>query len=231
MVFAATSNTIAALSWFFLRVFADPDLVARIRSEVAAVTAVDSHPDTGRPTTATIDVTRLEKDCPTLFACYRECLRMYADAVGNRRVLRDTTLRDPVSGREYLLRKGTNVQWAARLLHHLEPAWGEDVREFRPERWLHPTSLEEKKRRAAMIPFGGGRHLCPGRFWAQAENLGVVAAVALGFEVQGAKVPESTVAYFTTAMKRPVGDRGPGIRITRRTGWEDTTWAYKCTSE
>ncbi|MBE3043584.1 cytochrome P450, partial [Candidatus Bathyarchaeota archaeon] len=205
MPMAATTNTIPMLYWFFLNVFTRPELVAIIRDEVAAVTILETDGE-GTRTAADVDVSRLEKGCPTLFACYRETLRLYSDVVGNRRVMEDTTLRDPTSGAEYLLRKGINVQWAGRLTHALEPIWGDDVKEFKPERWIGATSADEKGRRGAMIPFGGGKTLCPGRYFAQAELLGFVAALALGFEVEveGGRAPEATVAYLGTAVKRPV---------------------------
>lgn len=226
IAFAATSNTIGVLAWFFLNVFESPELVERIRDEVEVATAVESS-DAGRRT-ATVDISRLDKECPTLFACYRETLRLYADTVGNRRAMQDTTLRDPSTGREYLLRKGITVQWPARLPHALESVWGPDARSFRPDRWLEATSAKERKRRVAMIPFGGGKTLCPGRYFAQAENLGLVAAVALGFEVEGAAAPKGGVAYMGTAMKRPEDDWSPGVRLRRREGWENVTWEFKC---
>lgn len=225
IAFAATSNTIMTLCWFFLNVFESPELVERIREEVEVVAAVEGEPGSRK---ATVDISRLEKECPTLFACYRETLRFYSDTLGNRRVMEDTTLRDPATGREYLLRKGLNVQWPTRLPHAMSSVWGDDANVFRPDRWLEATSADEKKRRPAMIPFGGGKTLCPGRYFAQAENLGLVAAVALGFEVEGAGVPGAGVAYMGTAMKRPEGDWSPGVRLKRKEGWEDVTWEFKC---
>lgn len=226
IAFAATSNTIATLCWFFLNVFESPERVERIREEVGVLTAVEGEAGARR---ATVDISRLDKECPTLFACYRETLRLYSDTLGNRRVMEDTTLRDPATGREYLLRKGLNVQWPARLPHLMSSIWGPDAHLFRPDRWLdETTSADEKQRRAAMIPFGGGKTLCPGRYFAQAENLGLVAAVALGFVVEGAGAPGAGVAYMGTAMKRPEGDSSAGVKLRRREGWEDVTWDFKC---
>jgi cytochrome P450 len=80
-----------------------------------------------------------------------------------------------------------------------------------------------------MIPFGGERHLCPGRNFALAEMLGLVGALALGFEVMGARPPDATDAYLGTAMRRPKwGDQDPSVRVTRREGWADVTWSFKC---
>lgn len=228
MLFVSTTNTIPTLIWFFIHVFAHKDLAARIRAEVELVATVDTNPDTGRRT-ASIDISRLEKACPTLHATYRETLRKYSDVLGNRRVMADTTLRHPVTGREYLLKKGVNVQWAAQVTHGLDNVWGEGNDAFDPDRFVETSAVDEKKRRGAMIPFGGGRNLCPGRNFAQAENLGLVSAVALGFDVEGMEVPGATNAYMGTAVKRPEwGDVGPPIQLKRRPGWEDVTWEFKC---
>jgi cytochrome P450 len=228
MPFVGTSNTIPTLIWFFLNVFSNEDLVDRIRSEVESVLVTETNPDDGRRT-ATVDITRLEKECPTLYGCYRETLRKYSDLLGNRRVMADTTLRDPATGREYLLRKGINVQWPTIVTHQLPSVWGNDTHEFKPERFIDTPNLEEKKRRGAMIPFGGGRTLCPGRYFAQAENLAFVGAIAVGFDVEGATVPAASNAFPGTAMQRPDwGDKDPGVKIKRRMEWEDVTWEFKC---
>jgi hypothetical protein len=229
MPWVATTNTIPTLFWFFTHVFATPDLVIRIRSEVETVTLVDTDAS-GNRTAAEVDITRLERGCPTLYACFREALRLYSDALGNRRVMADTTLKDSDSGREYLLRKGVNVQWPTIVPHRLTSVWGDDANKFSPERFLRtPSPEEDSLRRGAMIPFGGGKHLCPGRNFAQAESLGLVAALALGFEVDGAKPPASTRPYLGTAMRRPDWrGQDPSVKLTRRPGWDRVAWSFKC---
>jgi cytochrome P450 len=228
MPWVGTTNTIPTLFWFFVHVFSEPAYVARIRDEVQALTTITAASD-GKGRVADIDITRLEKDCPMLHACYREALRLYSDMFGNRRVMADTIVRDPSDGREYLLRKGVNVQWVSCIPHLLQEVWGPDARDFNPERFVETPAPEEKKRRGAMIPFGGGRNLCPGRGFALAENLGLISALALGYEIEGASVPGDVNAYMGTAMRRPVwGDKNPGVRIKRRAGWEDVTWKFSC---
>jgi cytochrome P450 len=225
MPWAATTNTPISLVWLFASVFSRRDLVGRIRPEVEAITVVTAT-STGR--TATTDVNRFDKQCPTLMACYREALRVYNNNTGNRRVLKDTFIQDS-DGREYLLKQGTTVQWIAGVAHLDENIWGANAHEFDPDRWIQATAQDEKRRRPAHIPFGGGRNLCPGRNFALAEQLALVSALALGFEVEGVQVPR--------IMKTPVGNsmRPPSwegldrsVRIRRRTGWEDVTWDFTC---
>ncbi|PKS08401.1 hypothetical protein jhhlp_005345 [Lomentospora prolificans] len=227
MLFVSTSNTIPTLFWLFSHIFADSKLLSKIRDEVETLVTVESNAEGGR--TATLDLGPLEKQCPMLHAVYLEVLRLYSDLIGTRRVIEDTTLRDPVTGQEYFLRKGVNVQWCSKVAHHVQEVWGDDSEIFKPGRFINTTTLDEKKRRGALIPFGGGKHLCPGRNFARLENIGLVSALAIGFDLEGVVLPPARDAYLGTAMKRPeFGGKTDPIKITRRKGWEDVTWAFKC---
>ena len=227
MPWVATTNTIPVLFWLFVNLFSKPDYVARVRGEVEDVVAFSK--DVKGDSVATIDISKLENDCPMLMSCYREVLRLYNDFLGNRRVMQDTTIRD-IDGREYLLKEGMNMQWTSGVPHMSSGIWGQDVNEFNPDRWLNPPAVDEKKRRGAMIPFGGGKHLCPGRRFALAENLGFVGAVALAFETDGVQLPAGVGAVrLGTAIRRPIwGEVSPAFKLKRREGWENVTLAFTC---
>lgn len=107
--------------------------------------------------------------------------------------------------------------------------WGDDAEAFRPERWIDAPAHEEKKRRGAMIPFGGGKHLCPGRMFAWTELIAVVGALALAFDVEGARLPPGIEPPIPGAgMRRPLWDGGkePTLRISRREGWDDVQLGF-----
>lgn len=219
----AVTNTIPTLFWFFMHIFSNPDRVERIRREVEAITTITTS-DQGRQ--ATIVIKDLEKKCNYLLACYRETLRITIHNVGSRRVLEDTTIKDG-EGREYLLEKGINVQWCSSLTHVLEPVWGDDASSFVPERFLDIAPRDEKRRRGANIPFGGGRNLCPGRNFALAENIGFVGVLCAGFNVEEVQVPGFEDPVIGTGSRKPVwGDQRRGTGIGRRKGWEDVTWTF-----
>ncbi|KAK1621445.1 prostacyclin synthase [Colletotrichum phormii] len=223
--FAATLNTAPNLFWTFAEVFSRPEYIERIRQEVLRV-VVATKTETGRD--VTINAKSLEADCPFLGACFREVLRLHSAQIGNRRVMKDATLED-TDGRQYLLKKGTNMQWSASVTHFMPEIWGDDAASFKPERFLDVDPREEKRRRGALIPFGGGRYLCPGRHFAQTETLGFVSALALGFDVDGVKVPAAEAPPLGGATRRPAGNRAAEqIKISRREGWEDVTWRFVC---
>jgi cytochrome P450 len=77
-----------------------------------------------------------------------------------RSAVRDTWL--PTGGGEDLsslvfVTKGQQVQMQMYAMQHSKTQWGEDVDEFKPEKW---TDLEPGWKFA---PFGGRRRICPGR--------------------------------------------------------------------
>ena len=90
-------------------------------------------------------------------ACISESLRLSPPgSVINNKVIRD--LHMDVSGRKYLLKKGTRVM---PCIHALHAKYGDA---FQPERFLQDESGAEPY----VMPFGRGRRSCPGR------NLGMI---------------------------------------------------------
>ncbi|KAF4954520.1 hypothetical protein FSARC_12133 [Fusarium sarcochroum] len=219
-----STNTIPTSFWLFARVFTNPDYISRIRVEIESIAILK---DTPEGKTATFDVRKLEKDCPFLNAVYQEILRYYAHPVGNRMVMEDTKIQD-AEGNKYLLKKGVNVQWPPMVTQFTDTVWGQDADIFRPERFLDVSAQDEKLRRGAILAFGGGRHLCPGRKFAVAEILGLVGVITLGFEVEGLNLPDSTDAGVGVGL-RPAhwGSQDRGFSLKRREGWEDVTWIFE----
>ncbi|KAJ3543484.1 hypothetical protein NM208_g3553 [Fusarium decemcellulare] len=231
LLHVATANTIPTLFWFMAQIFTRPDLVQRLREEV--LPAIER----GDQNEVIIDITTLDQKCPLLVSCYREAIRLSNQAVGNRRILEDTTITDS-KGNSYLLKKGMNIQMSAEVLHTMTDVWGQNVHDFDPERFIEKGSKEssqaEKTKRASFVPFGGGRHLCPGRNFAFAENLGFVASLLLGFEISSEhssafEVPPMQKCGFSEAAGKPVKfGEGFGAQIRKREGWESTKWSFVC---
>ncbi|KAI9151503.1 Cytochrome P450 monooxygenase [Paramyrothecium foliicola] len=218
-----TTNTIPTTFWLFYHIFSKPDYVEKVRKEIEAITVVTTESE---GTIAEMQTIKLEKSCVFLYACYQETLRVYLHSVGNRRVMNDVKIQDQ-QGQEYLLRKGINVQWPPNVLHFLDSAWGDDTDTFKPERFINTSSQDERRRRGAYLPFGGGRNLCPGRKFALAEILGFLGALALGFDIEGVELPDALDPPFGQAARQPVWNgKSRGMTIRRRQGWEETTWKF-----
>jgi cytochrome P450 len=220
IAWASLTNTIPSLAWVFVHIFSRPDYAERVRQE--ALEATSRHDGI-----ATVDVTQLSGK-PFLSACVQEVQRLYNKLCGYRRVLEDTVLRD-ADGQDYLLKQGCIAQWFHGVPHLNKEVWGKDAREFRPERFIDAPAEEEKKRRGAMIPFGGGKHLCPGRRFALTEITCMVASIAMVFEVDGVTVPAARAGYAGCAVAH-LGwepDSGPSVQFRRRDGWEDVQLEFQ----
>lgn len=224
LLWAGVTNTAPALFWLFVHVLTNPEYTSRVQAEISAITTITTGIE-GR--TATLNIKQLEKSCPFLNACLQETLRLYFHSVGNRRVMQDTKIQD-AEGRKYLLKKGCNIQWPPSVTHFASDVWGSDVESFKPERALDATPQDKKNRRGSMLSFGGGKNLCPGRKFAQTEVLAFVGIVALGFEVEGLKLPGWKDAGVGAGPRVPDwGSVDAGVRLKRRKGWEDVTWSFE----
>ncbi|KAK4147364.1 cytochrome P450 [Dichotomopilus funicola] len=251
--FAAMANTVPLLFWLIGWVFemqgktgsgGQADVVERLRKEVEGL-IVGREGDVVRLSVATSAV---EQNCPLLMSCYKETQRKTVHQVSTRTVAEDTILRDR-AGKEYLLKKGTVAQLVLGAGHNMEEYWGEDVDEFKPDRFVTGSNNSNNSNnqasktedgpgsvramRAAFLPFGGGSHLCPGRAFAFAEMMAVMATLLLGFDVQPLeggewKVPEFATRSVIDAVTKPKnhGD-GFGVKLRRRKGWENAQWKYE----
>lgn len=99
--------------------------------------------------------------CEYLQNCINEALRLGRPTpVTARQAIWDTRL--PKGGgidgeAPIFILKGTPVVLNIFKLHHRQDIWGNDVEQFRPERW------ENRQRTWEFIPFGGGTRACIGR--------------------------------------------------------------------
>ncbi|KAF6798866.1 prostacyclin synthase, partial [Colletotrichum musicola] len=224
---AATVNTAPSMFWLLVNVFSEPNYLSRLRNEVENASVISITEEGGRRV-ASVDVMALGTACPYLVGCYRETLRFENTVTGSRTVMaRDTTITDHETGREYLLKEGVEVQWSAAVMHK-QPVWGEDRDVFNPERWLKPTPEISKGSKESFVPFGGGKHLCPGRNFAFSELLGCLAVLAVGFEIEGVQVPGHAMLFEHSGLRSPLyGTKPKKATLKRRQGWEDVEWRYK----
>ncbi|KAF9871136.1 prostacyclin synthase [Colletotrichum karsti] len=218
---ASTVNTAPSMFWLLVNVFSNPKYLTRLREEVEGATAITITKD-GDRRVANVDVTALGNSCPYLVACYRETLRFENTVTGSRMVMsKDTTITDHETGREYLLKEGVEVQWSASVMHK-KPVWGDDREVFNPERWLKSTPDLTKGSKESFVPFGGGKHLCPGRNFAFAELLGCLAVLAVGYEVEGVQVPAHAMLFEHSGLRSPIyGNKSKKAVLRRRQSWED----------
>ncbi|KAL3418911.1 prostacyclin synthase [Phlyctema vagabunda] len=227
MFFVSTTNTVPSGFWLICQIFQDPDLVATIRAEIENIVTRET---VNGVDTLTMDISRFQESTPLLVSAFQESFRLINAATSTRAVLEDTTLDS-----KYLLKKSGVIQMLSGPLHQSSEIWGADAHTFNAYRFLSATKDElskeqRKKQLQGYFPFGGGKHLCPGRHFAFTEIVGMVATLVYGFEFRmpdgspGITMPPQAALKMGTAVRKPAHD--PEVLIRRRQGLENVTWAY-----
>jgi len=161
--------------WIFAYLIHTPGLLEAIREETTRGIIDD-----------TLDVRYLTEKCPRLEAIFLEVLRLKMSTSLMRYVTSPTL----IGGK--LLEMGHNVMVPYRQLHFDKDVWGENVAEFDPERFLKQKHLA---RSPSYRPFGGGQHLCPGRFLARHAVFNFVALVLARYDVGLATIGDKDTYY------------------------------------
>ena len=162
-----------------------------------------------------MDIAKFQTNCPLLLSSFRETLRLVDAATSVRSVTQDIQLTSSTRS-SYLLKKGNVVQLPSGITHNNPAIWGSEAQKFNPRRFLPETqnSLPKDIKKAqtqGYFPFGGGRHLCPGRHFATTEILAFVGAMVTGYVVEGVKVPAMKFQKLGTAVRKPATEVHPSL--------------------
>ncbi|CAL8579318.1 hypothetical protein XPA_005068 [Xanthoria parietina] len=166
------STSAALLGWLFFYLARQPSLYHKLRTSVLEEFGTES-----KARQFTVPQLRASR---YLKSCIYEALRLGSPAhTSVRSAARDTTLprgggpegKDPI-----YIPKGTLVTLNVFNLHHREDIWGQDVNEFKPERW------DQFDRGWEFLPFGGGPRACIGRDFALNEASLVVVRLLQRFD-------------------------------------------------
>jgi len=173
-LWAAEANTIPATFWTLYYLLRDPAARAAVLAELRAVDG-----DLALPATL--------KQLPLCNSSVMEAMRLSSSSLVIRHVVRPFTLALS-SGHSYALREGDRVCLAPEL-NHTDPELFEAPEQFRHDRFAGVDGPPQffkrgKKVTLALMPFGAGVSMCPGRFLASNEIVQVVAAVLTRLEVE-----------------------------------------------
>ncbi|KAJ2904301.1 hypothetical protein MKZ38_008360 [Zalerion maritima] len=241
----SVQNAVPTMLWLFLTILRKPEYLVRVQEEVKGLITVTKDEKTGKKT-ATIDVGAVEEKAPFFVACYHENVRVHKRIINTRRTTCDTELGG------YLLKKGSDVMMSIQVASTHRDVWGQNTgnpKEFDPSHFL-PVDMSEmddeeqkreeelkKARKAAWIPFGGGKHLCPGRNLAFSEILGFTGVLLLGYEFwwdddKKGNLPDIEPIKARIPADIPIPDEGGNNRLTavrmkRRRQWEGVRWAFE----
>lgn len=234
ILFVSTTNTVPSSFWLLSHILSSPSLVAEIRAEIAQIV---TRKTVDGVDTMEMDITGFQKKCPLLVSTWEETLRLVDSSSSVRAVVKDTLFAD-----KYLLKAGSVIQMPSGVTHNSTAIWGPDAGEFNPRRFMKTSNdkggiedVKAKERRKMQVqgyfPFGGGKHLCPGRHFAFTEILGFIATVVYGYEVRMAdgssgavKVPPMAFQKMGTGVRKP--ERDVDLLIHRREEFRGVKWTY-----
>jgi cytochrome P450 len=178
ILWAANANTIPAAFWTLAHLLADPVAHAAVRAELDAVLGAGP---CGRE-----QLRRM----PLLDSAVSEALRLASSSLTIRLVRRPIVLQLD-SGGAWSLRQGDRVCLAPCMTHR-DPELYPEPERYRHDRFIGAQFLKRgKKVGFALMPYGGGVSMCPGRFLAHEDIKHLVARVVhrLDVELQGPLPP------------------------------------------
>ncbi|KAJ6149580.1 hypothetical protein N7471_000779 [Penicillium samsonianum] len=98
------------------------------------------------------------KELPFLRRCIDEAMRLHStSAIGLPRLVADHSPGVDFDG--FHFPPGTVLSVPSYTIHHMKDIWGDDVEEFKPDRWLNLTA----RQKTAFNPFSYGPRACVGQ--------------------------------------------------------------------
>ncbi|PKA61966.1 Cytochrome P450 94A2 [Apostasia shenzhenica] len=199
-VLAGRDTTSAALTWFFYLLSSQPAVRQRIFDEILAVRA-----KSGGSVGGMFDVEEL-KDMEYLHAAITETMRLYPPVPLDAR---------SCAGNDVLpggmkVKKGWSVNYNMYTMGRSEEIWGDDCREFRPERWLDREGAFQPESPFRFPIFYAGPRMCLGKEMAYMQMKAAAGAMVERFEFE--VVGEELREHETVAVLRMKG--GLPVRVT-----------------
>ena len=216
------ANTIPAIFYMLVHILSDSRLLQEIREEIETTSL---QYEVGEGKKRYLKILTMREKCVLLHSTWQEMLRVHALGSSVRYVREDILLQD-----QYLLKKGMVVQMPMAVMHSDPLAWGTDVKEFQPRRFLKlsNSAKDSKTSSTAYRPFGGGASLCPGRHFVTLEAMALTASFILKFDVTPVdgdwKIPEQEQESMATNVFPPKEDIR--LEIRGRQGYEGVNWDF-----
>ncbi|KAH0195718.1 cytochrome P450, partial [Aureobasidium melanogenum] len=220
------SNTVPSTFWTIFEICSRPELLQAIRSEIEQ-NALRVDPSTNLHT---IDLGCLRARCPLLVSAFQEVLRTHSNGAPTRMIYEDVVLDN-----FYLLKAGSVLQMPAPAINNELSTWGPEGKKFNPSHFDkgvsgtdHRDRASGKPRATSYMSFGASPNLCPGRHFAAAEVLSLVAMLVMRVDIKPTKgqwwTPRLNAWAIAASMTPPI-EEFP-VTIHPRAGTEDVKWSY-----
>ena len=191
LLFASLTNTIPQTFWLLAMLLTHPAALQAVSTELSALLPVRALDEEER------DEDRWSRSqmasCKLSMSAIDETLRLTVSPSPMRVALSDTSIASS-TGATYSIRKGDTVTLVAAIPHADDRVFP-DAEHFHFDRFVSPDppTLNGQKVPNALLAFGGGVSLCPGRLWAKNEMLAFVAMVVQHMHCEleeGQRLPE-----------------------------------------
>ncbi|XP_047327446.1 cytochrome P450 CYP72A219-like [Impatiens glandulifera] len=166
--FAGQETTAVLLLWTMVLLAQHQEWQQRAREEVIQVFGKDGNPNFD-------GLNRLK----IVTMILNEVLRLYPPVVELTRVIEE----DMKLGESIHLQAGTAISLPIVLFHHDKEIWGDDVKEFKPDRFAEGIS-KATKGLACYFPFGWGPRVCIGQNFALLEAKMAVVMILRRFSFE-----------------------------------------------
>ncbi|XP_043717384.1 cytochrome P450 86B1-like [Telopea speciosissima] len=181
-ILAGRDTSSVALSWFFWLLDKNPAVEEKILGEICGIVEKrsetdDDKGDQGRDSIVfrAAEVKKMEY----LQAALSEALRLYPSVpVDQKEVIEDEVFPDGT-----VLPKGEKVFYSMHAMGRMESLWGEDCKEFKPERWMRDGRFTSESA-YKFTAFNGGPRLCLGKDFAYYQMKFVAASIIYRYEVK-----------------------------------------------
>jgi cytochrome P450 len=221
MLPSAQTNIIVSTFWFVLEVFRNSELLQLIREEVQAclISTSDDH-------WPRFDMAKLLHQ-PLLQATFNENLRLHVHGFFIRRVEeRDVHLNNWVIPRnQYFIATSMPGAMDPGFWCAGERSSSPPVDQFWPGRFLKndgdsgTTQFSLEGTEGHLIPFGGGKHACPGRIFVKRQNFFTLALLVTLYDCDIMASSEDMKMDFTRVPRGSIPPRGKVPVRMRRRSW------------
>ncbi|KAJ3292531.1 Protein kinase alk2 [Rhizoclosmatium sp. JEL0117] len=177
---AGRDTTACALSWAIFMLHKNPHAYSALMNEINEVVGNSS------PT-----YEQIRTEMPYANAVFHETLRLYPSVPSNmKQANEDVTLPDGT-----FVPKGCTVAWSPYAMGRTAAIWGDDAKEFKPERWLKMEKLPSPFDYPA---FQAGPRVCLGKSMAELEGVYVLVELMRRYKIE--VVNEKDVTYAFTVL-------------------------------
>ncbi|KAG2195561.1 hypothetical protein INT47_001308 [Mucor saturninus] len=190
-IIAGRDTTAQALSWLFYNLALQPRVEEKILEELKGKISEDDERDSPA-------LYEIISGLPYLHAVFYETLRLYPSVPGNQKY----ALEDDVWPDGTVVKAGTYVSWSPYSQGRSTKIWGENAKEFYPERWIDETGTLRRESAGKWSAFHAGPRVCLGQNLATLEALVCVAMLMKRYKFK--LVPGQEVTYelsLTLPMK------------------------------